>query len=245
MAGERPHAAASGARAADQVSADPAGAGGRADRRGAGVQVACVRYVRRYPPAGPVPTVTCRWCRRRSRSGAGSCGCPPRWLRPGCWLGRFGSARAVGGRGHTSRWERTRKFRGVAGTRHVAHRPGSRRQGESVVAGRYPRDFAIVPDSVERFATMSLLLEPAGRRRHSAGGHRLGADPRYTVLCPEGPRSWWRAASERSSPTMSTATRPGVLHRAIRDALRVGLGRCRICGQRHHPLGRGPIEHAG
>lgn len=46
---------------------------------------------------------------------------------------------------------------------------------------------AIVPDSVEHFATMSLLLEPNGRRRHSAGGHWLGADPRYTVLCPEGP----------------------------------------------------------
>ena len=46
---------------------------------------------------------------------------------------------------------------------------------------------AIVPDSVEHFATMSLMLEPDGRRRHAARGHWPDADPRYTVHCPEGP----------------------------------------------------------
>lgn len=46
---------------------------------------------------------------------------------------------------------------------------------------------AIVPDSVEHFATMSLLPEPDGRRRHDAAGHWPDADPLYTVQCPEGP----------------------------------------------------------
>jgi hypothetical protein len=46
---------------------------------------------------------------------------------------------------------------------------------------------AIVPDSVEHFATMSLLRDDNGRVRHSAAGHWLNADPRYTALCPEGP----------------------------------------------------------